>query len=101
MKPKLPKIGEIRALLVALKSEIHDDYRATDDPDDNVPGMCVTIGSDPETGDWSYQIGDNSFTGGAYGYPDWAVTYLHRRSNSTELARDVVDQLAELAYSRQ
>lgn len=70
---KLPTIAEIRSLLVSLKSDIGDDYRASDDPDDNIPGMCVTIGCTPGHWDkdsfpkewipysWSYQTGDNSF----------------------------------------
>lgn len=97
MKAKLPTIKELSALFVSLKSEIGDEYRASDDPDDDMPGMCVTIGNDPETGSWNYQTGDNSYTGGAYGSPDWAVVYLYRRSNSRNLARDAIDQLAELA----
>ena len=95
---KLPKIKEIRALLVSLKKDIGDDYRASfDDDEDNMPGMSVTVGADEE-GNWSYQTGDNSYTGGAYGMPFWGVISLYRRSNSTELARDIVNQIAELQW---
>lgn len=90
---------QIAALLVCLKRDIGDDYRASDDPDDNTPGMCVTIGFTPASEDlpysWSYQTGDNSFTGGAYGHPHWGVVSLYRRSNSRELAKDCVDQISE------
>lgn len=34
---------EIRSLLIQLKRDICDDYRCTDDPDDNTPGMLVTV----------------------------------------------------------
>jgi hypothetical protein len=85
-------INEIKELLISLKSDICDDYR-TDEKD--LPGMVVTIGYSPN-GDWDYQTGDNSFTGGAYGHPHWAVVHLYRRSNSLELARSVIDQLWEL-----
>ncbi len=85
-------IKEVRELLISLKSDICDDYRIADDED--LPGIMVTIGYSPN-GDWDYQTGDNSFTGGAYGHPHWAVVYLYRRSNSLELARDVIDQLWE------
>lgn len=91
----LPKQNEIRKLLVALKADICDDYRCSDDPDDTTPGMVVTIGWTPETGGWSYQTGDNSFTGGAYGHPVWAVVYLYRRSNCAELANEALNELAE------
>jgi hypothetical protein len=93
-KYKLPTIVELAALFVALKKTIGDDYRASDDSDDDTPSMCVTIGANAE-GEWNYQTGDNSFTGGAYGFPVWAVVTLTRRCNSRELARDVRDQLAE------
>lgn len=93
-------VPEWTKLLKSLKGDIADDYRATDDPDDNTPGMCVTIGFTPESEDkdasWSYQTGDNSYTGGAYGHPHWAVIYLYRRSNSRELAEEAADQIAEL-----
>jgi hypothetical protein len=97
-KPKYPTIGEIRSLLVSLKSDIHDDYRSDDDGENDTPSMCVTIGWSDVSGNWSYQTGDNSFTGGAYHYPHWAVITLDRRSNSTELARDIINQLADLAH---
>jgi hypothetical protein len=89
---------EIRALLIQLKPTIADDYRATDDPDDNLPGMTVTVGAtvtdDGEIG-WSYQTGDNSFTGGAYSHATWGVGYLYRRSNCADLAKQLVDEIAD------
>lgn len=95
-----PMIREWRSLFVALKKQIDDDYRASDDPDDDTPGMCVTIGFTPATEDseasWSYQTGDNSYTGGAYGHPHWAVVSLYRRSNSRELAEDCASQISDL-----
>lgn len=97
-KIKLPLIKDIRTLLVSLKRDIGDEYRASGDRDDSTPGMQVTIGAD-DTGAWSYQTGDNSYTGGAYGMPYWGVISLYRCSNSTDLARDVIDQIAELQWS--
>lgn len=87
-------IREIRELLISLKSDICDDYRIDDQ--DDLPGMMITIGYSTN-GNWNYQTGDNSFTGGAYGHPHWAVVHLYRRSNCTTLARDVIDQLYDLA----
>lgn len=81
------------ALLRELKADIQDDYRATDDPDDNTPGMLVTFGLDPD-GTWAYQTGDNSFSGGAYGFHYWGLAYLNRRSNCKELARDAFEECA-------
>lgn len=98
-KPKLPLKGDLVHTLILLKKEIGDEYRS-EGQEDGPPSMDVTIGCDTMTGDWSYQIGDNSYTGGAYGYPDWAVITLSRRSNSSELADDILNQLADLFYSR-
>lgn len=83
---------EIRSLLIRLKREIGDDYRCSDDPHDNTPGMPVTVATtDGES--WSYQTGDNSYTGGCYSHPHWSLIYLYRRSNCTELAREAVEEL--------
>ncbi len=101
-------VKEWRSLFIELKKQIGDDYRANEE--DDCPGMCVTIGFTPESedkdaswsgisfcaGGWGYQTGDNSFSGGAYGHPHWAVISLYRTSNSTELANDCADQIAEL-----
>lgn len=88
---------EITKLLKSLKGDIGDDYRACED--DECPGMCVTIGATPdeETGElaWSYQTGDNSYTGGAYSHHHWGVIYLYRRSNCAELAAQAVSEIAD------
>lgn len=127
-----PLIPIWRKLLIELKGQIADDYRASDDPFDTTPGMCVTIGFTPaeheefevtandvaqgdnvhpdtqkrlpvgnykfeaKAASWSYQTGDNSYTGGAYSHPHWAVISLYRKSNSTELANEIAEQLGEL-----
>lgn len=88
---------ELTALLKDLKPTICDDYRATDDPDDNLPGMCVTVGAtiqDDGTISWSYQTGDNSYSGGAYGHSSWGIGYLYRRSSCASVAADIASDLA-------
>jgi hypothetical protein len=85
--------NEIERLLIGLKAEIRDDYRAFDEAD--APSMCVTIGADAELREWSYQTGDNSFTGGAYPFPYWGVVDLYRTSNCRALAHAVMEQLRE------
>lgn len=91
---KLPTIKEVSSLIKSLKKDIGDEYRAEGDEESNVPSMQVTIGIDPETGAWSYQTGDNSYTGGAYGYHYWGVTAITRRSNSRKVARYLIDDAA-------
>lgn len=85
--------NEVESLLKGLKKDIGDEYRASED--DEVPGMLVTIGAElaEEGVSWGYQTGDNSYTGGAYGFQNWAVIYLYRRSNCKALAKDAVEQL--------
>jgi hypothetical protein len=90
---------EITALLKSLKGEIGDDYRATDGPDDNQPGMCVTVATDDNAESWVYQTGDNSYSGACYHKPHWAVIYLYRRSKSAELAADAIRDLGEAINS--
>ena len=92
---RLTLIRDLTHLLISLKREIGDEYRCSDDSDDSLPGMLVTIGADA-TGSWSYQTGDNSYTGGAYSFPHWALVYLYRRSNCTELAREAVAELGDM-----
>lgn len=89
---------EWRQYLDLLKTTIDDDYRCSDDPEDDTPGMCVTFGVTFKDGgfSWSYQTGDNSFTGGAYGHATWAVVYLYRDSNTAELAAEAIGEAAEL-----
>lgn len=91
--------GEWAILLAKLQLDIGDDYRASDDPCDEQPGMQVTFGFTP-AGDgidesWSYQTGDNSYSGGAYGHPYWGVINLYRDSNCTELAEEAVGEVCD------
>lgn len=84
-------------LVASLIPEIGDDYRASDDPDDETPGMQLTVGFTPETADkdfsWSYQTGDNSYSGGAYFHAHWGVVSIYRDSNPAELAAELADQI--------
>lgn len=99
MTKNLPSIKDLSALLKDLKPTIGDDYRPQgfdyDEEGDGLPGMTVTIGWSEKTGEWAFQTGDNSYTGGAYCYPHWAVVDLYRRSDTRAMARDIRQQLAD------
>lgn len=87
---------QVTRLLKTLKGDIGDEYRACED--DTCPGMQVTIGATPQADGvlaWSFQTGDNSYTGGAYSHANWGVIYLYRRSNCAELAHTAVEEIAE------
>ena len=92
---------QVAKLIISLKSDICDDYRAYDG--DDKPGMLLTIGFTPEKDgrafSWDYQTGDNSYTGGAYHHANWGVGAIYRRSNSRELAKEIVGEIAEAVYS--
>ena len=92
----LPDRGELTDLVKACQGEIGDEYRASEDEEDDQPGMQLTVGWDGKK-DWSYQTGDNSFTGGAYGYQHWAVISVYRDSDAGDLAGDIHEQLEEVS----
>jgi hypothetical protein len=94
---KTPRIKELAALIRHIKKYIHNDYIAEGD---NKPGIDLTIGVDVKTGKWSWQTGDNSYTGAAYCYKDWAVTRVYRRTNSVDCARDIISQIKDVSYYR-
>ena len=88
---------EVESLLKSLKKDIQNDYRAYEEG--TLPGILVTIGADLNDDGfftWGFQTGDNSYTGGAYGFPHWAVVGLYRRSNCRHLAKEVVEQVSQV-----
>lgn len=87
-------LAELTSLATELIPTIGDDYRI-DGQDDDTPTMQVTIGADRKG--WSYQTGDTSCTGGAYGYAHWGVGYLTRDTEPAEFARDILQDLENTA----
>lgn len=89
------KISDFRAdmvrLVTALIPTIGDEYRAyePESDDDGTPSMLLTIGADASG--WSYQTGDNSYTGGAYGYADWSSVALYRDSDPEAVADEIIN----------
>jgi hypothetical protein len=96
---RVPTIKALSALVRAVKRNIdRDTYADEEDAWARGPnGISLTVGWRTD-GEWSYQTGDNSFTGGAYGYPHWAVTSVYRRSNSRGIAADIQTQLRDAVY---
>jgi hypothetical protein len=95
-KPKFPTKRDLYRLCRRIKPTISDEFLAFED--DEEPGIQLTVGHDPATNEWDYQTGDNSYSGGAYAYPNWAVVGIYRNSNCQDLAVEILDQLEELAY---
>lgn len=95
-KLKLPTLKDLAALVRHVKAQIGDEYRAFED--DEMPGIQLTVGADDAGNWWSYQTGDNIYSGGAYGFPYRGVVVVYRRSNSRDVARDLQSQIAEAQW---
>ena len=71
----------------------------TGEPDeDSAPWQDLTVGMNTR-GEWSWQTGDNSFTGAAYGYPHWAVVSIGLHPSDLDMEdtyEEIVSQLADL-----
>ena len=97
--PERVNPAEILALVVSCIKDIGDDYRSSgQDPDDDVPSMDLTVATNDKVTGWSFQTGDNSFTGGAYGLPHWAVVTLTRDCDPQSVVDDIFRQWAELTW---
>jgi hypothetical protein len=91
--------SDLIALIKNLQADIGDDDRASDDPDDDIPSMQITIAmsDDPKKG-WSYQTGDNSYTGNCYGSPYWGTATLTRDDDPATVADALIDNLSQSMY---
>jgi len=86
-KIQLPTLGELTAELIRVKRYTF--------PDPDVEEVQVTLGFDDEG--YALQTGCNQFEGVAYGYRNWAVSEIWRRSNCREVARDLLSQASEVS----
>ena len=87
--------SDIREFLAANWSDFQADAKEYD-------GLDLTIATNDDGDAWNYQTGDNSFTGGCYGLPHWAVDKIQYDDNangsdySGECATYIIAQLEEL-----
>jgi hypothetical protein len=81
---------ELIELIELIQDNIEPDFRAYED--DDVPGTLLTIGTD-DGSKWGYQTGDNSYTGGAYGYRVWGVAGVYKDSDPADVADDIMAQI--------
>jgi len=84
VKTDLAKLIELN--LTEWKKWLEDDEHFND----------LTIGLPDKGDEWGYQTGDNSFTGGAYSFPHWAVTSFGLNTTTAELFADVLDQIDQI-----
>jgi hypothetical protein len=81
-------------LLGQIKTQIDEDCRASDDPSDETPGISVTISINEDCDTWSYQTGDNNYSGGCYGHPYWGVGAVYEDSDCQQIVSELIDDLA-------
>jgi len=88
-KPVFPSATNLAQLV----REIKKNVGSYGDDEDYI---TLTVGASGEgRASWSFQTGDNSYTGGAYLYPHWAVVEVGKRDNSNEVAKEILNQLHE------
>jgi hypothetical protein len=96
---------QVKADLQAFLRGLIKDYRkdqdfapegAAHDPDDgdDRTSMQVTIATDNGES-WSYQTGDTSYMGGAYGCRHWATLWITDDSKPAALVADVAEQWSD------
>lgn len=90
--------ADLIQLLTALQKDIGDEYRASEDPDDDTPAMAITIATDNELSGWVYQTGDNSYSGACYLYPHWGLGTLTRECDPAEVVDELLHDMGEQWY---
>lgn len=82
--PKFPTKTALTKLVSAVKKQAKEYGHE----------IQLTVGADGNgKDDWNYQTGDNSYTGGAYGYRNWAVVYVGVDEPIKDIVDDIIDQL--------
>lgn len=79
------------SLLKALIPDIQDEYKESEE---DLPSIHITISINDDCSTWSYQTGNNSYTGSCYGDPYWGIGDLYRESDCNELAEELINNLA-------
>ena len=88
-----PFIEDWTKLIDSVRDDISPEFRAYHDEE---PGIQLTVATNDKGDEWSYQTGDNSFTGGAYGLPHWAVIGVYADTVTADAIDDITNQLIEL-----
>lgn len=56
----------------------------------------LTFGFNENFDQFGYQTGDNSFTGGAYGFKNWIVLSISSETSINDIFEDIYHQLNQL-----
>jgi len=97
LKRLLKQLPSLRLSIYKLLVAIKKDQCWEPSSDAEEPYIDFTIGCTFDFDEgciiWSYQTGDNSFTGGAYGHPEWFTTSLLSRSSCMDLATGLISEI--------
>jgi len=77
--------------------ELHNALQAYLSTDPDTATLDVTVATDGS--EWSYQTGDNSYTGSAYLFPHWAIYTIDTSTDGADFALEVIEQLSELLHA--
>lgn len=93
-------IADIKTLVneidVDTPNEVSGISKSDSDYEEENDYMQLTVACDEKGRYFNYQTGDNSYTGGAYGLPHWAVVYIGHDTNRDELATEIINELTNL-----
>jgi hypothetical protein len=56
--------------------------------------QTLTVGIDTK-GNFGWQSGDNSYSGGAYGFPIWGVCHFDSKSALEDIVGEILNQLSD------
>ena len=88
---------EIKEHLLSLKSDDnYSYYMSVNCEETEGEGLSLTYSCNDEMTEWNWQSGDNSYTGGAYGLPHWAVVNVQLRDNVNDIVNEIFSQWGEL-----
>ena len=79
-----------------------DEWKSwlNEDVDSDEGWGTLTIGFDDDNEEWSYQTGDNNYTGGAYGFHNWLVVNFSTECTVEEVLERLCEEYQENAEIR-
>lgn len=96
-------IDELKTEVATLCRYVYQELEPCDCADecqcDAINEIQVTIACDDGLTEWTYQTGDNSYTGSCYHYPHWGVGYVSKWTEGSfdELANEIVEEMLDSA----
>jgi hypothetical protein len=94
-------IHDIGAFITTLKVETPMDINggcecnAKYEDDCECLAMTLTVSCNDDGTRWTYQTGDNSFSGACYMHPHWSVQQIVKGDDIAELLQSIVNDLNE------